>query len=83
MGKWENPLWITERRRGGNAKKAVKVGGGLVKYQLSQKPTNEVWERGFWLGVVRFGYLIFVAEKEYQQPNFFTNYKNYLNQSYI
>jgi len=41
--------------------------GGLVKYQLSQKPSNEVWERGFWLGVVRFGYLIFVSEKEYQQ----------------
>jgi len=68
-GNWENP-WALGREGGVGMLGRLRR-QGLVKYQLSQKPSNEVWERGFWLGVVRFGYLIFVSEKEYQQIQFF------------
>ena len=47
VGQGEKEGW--ECQEGGEG------GGGLVKYQLSQKPYNEVWERGFWFGVGRIG----------------------------
>jgi len=55
LGKWENPLWVRERRRGGNARKAVKVGASEIPVVTLWYSPKELGKRGFWFGLVWIG----------------------------